>query len=357
MTASDWREASAADVERLLTAEVHAWRRSLDWDVAREWRVLEPARVSGVLPGVVVRDRHGRIAGWTWFLLHGESLQIGAIGAVDQTATASLIDAALASGEARRAVRVALCVRDAAPGLRAVLAARGFDLADYHYLCLADGSTAPAIPSPAHDGQRDRLWASADIPAAAALCARAYDASPGVRAFAPGGTAVEWHDYVSGLVVRASCGPLVDDASWVVPTGTEGELSGVIFTTRIAPRTAHVAQVAVDPGAQGQGIGRRLLGRAIAAARAQGLARATLLVSAANARAGALYAAVGFTNQASFVVGARAQRQPRRLTSEALDTGGASTRRYASSVVSPRSRLATTLRRASSASASADNDA
>jgi ribosomal-protein-alanine N-acetyltransferase len=306
MTTHDWRDASAHEIEELLTAEVDRWRRRLDWDIAEAWRAVGPARVSGVLPGALVRDRRGRIAGWTWFLLHGESLQIGSIVADRAEVTAALVVAALESREARCASRVAVCVREAAPGLREILASRGFDVVDYEYLSRPAGGGDHRRAS---DVAAHRPWSPDDIVPAATLCAKAYGRGEGegIRAFAPGGTREEWQDYVAGLALRSSCGAVIGDASRVVDRAPGG-VAGFILTTSIAPSTAHVAQVAVDPEAQGQGVGRHLLASALEVVDRQGFARTTLLVSAANARARAMYAAFGFLPRASFVVAVRASR-------------------------------------------------
>jgi ribosomal-protein-alanine N-acetyltransferase len=56
----------------------------------------------------------------------------------------------------------------------------------------------------------------------------------------------------------------------------------------------HVTNVAVHPGARGQGIGRRLLGTLLAHHRARGAARAFLEVRPGNTEARRLYRALGF---------------------------------------------------------------
>jgi ribosomal protein S18 acetylase RimI-like enzyme len=304
MTTHDWRDASSHEIEEVLAAEVDRWRRRLDWDIAGAWSALDPERVAGLLPGALVRDRGGRIAGWTWFLLHGDSLQIGSIVADRPEATSALVAAALESREARCASRVAVCVREAAPGLREALRTRGFDVVDYEYLSRA-ACAADARASETDDGLRP--WAAGDVVPAASLCARAYGTGEGegIRAFAPGGTREEWQDYVAGLALRSSCGVVIGDASRVVER-RDGDLAGFILTTSIGDRTAHVAQIAVDPAAQGQGVGRQLVAAALASVDREGFGRTTLLVSAANTRAKSMYAKFGFLPRASFVVAVRA---------------------------------------------------
>ena len=75
---------------------------------------------------------------------------------------------------------------------------------------------------------------------------------------------------------------------------------------------AELANIAVDPDVRGQGVGRRLLDQAMAAARARGAAVMFLEVRESNAAARALYAQRGFEQ-----VGRR-RRYYRRPVEDAL---------------------------------------
>lgn len=68
--------------------------------------------------------------------------------------------------------------------------------------------------------------------------------------------------------------------------------AGVLF----AVGEAHVTTVAVDPARQGEGIGTRLVGELLAAARAEGAFAATLEVRASNDAARRLYERFGFVD-------------------------------------------------------------
>jgi ribosomal protein S18 acetylase RimI-like enzyme len=78
-----------------------------------------------------------------------------------------------------------------------------------------------------------------------------------------------------------------------------------VVVTTVGPKTAHVAQIAVDPSARGNGLGAQLVCAAAAAAGAQGYERLTLLVAASNAGAGALYERLGFRQTATFLAAVR----------------------------------------------------
>jgi ribosomal protein S18 acetylase RimI-like enzyme len=323
MICQDWRTCASSEIAPLLAAEVRAWRRELDWDVTEAWSVVEPARCAGSLPGFVVRDRDGRPAGWTSFLLHRTSLQVLAFVAASDEAASALVDAILSSREAAAADVSLFCVRAASPGLRDVLASRAFDVEDYRYLSLA---LVPDRMAPIDDdaGEHIRPWRD-DACAMVRLCERAYAGQPGVRAFALSGTREEWAEYLVGLLSGPGCGWFAPELSHVVPAADDADLIGGVIVTDLGPSTAHIAQIAVDPTYRGQGWGRRLVRAAGWAAFTRGYTQMTLLVSASNGGAMALYAREGFGDRATFLVATR--RQPILSTSDALAIGGESTRR------------------------------
>jgi len=147
----DWRRLAPADIAPHLDAEALRWRADLTWDVTESWKPIEPARAAGDLPGFVVRDGTGRIAGWSCFLLHRRTLQVAMIVADAPERVAALVESVLASPEAGRASTCTVCVREAAPGIGAALRVRGFDVATrYRYLSAPLGVPGPiraALPA------------------------------------------------------------------------------------------------------------------------------------------------------------------------------------------------------------------
>lgn len=82
----------------------------------------------------------------------------------------------------------------------------------------------------------------------------------------------------------------------VAVSDADGRVVGVIRMGRDPdePSAGHVFSLYVEPGAQGGGVGRRLLEEAVAWLRAQGLDEATLWVFEPNRRARAFYARHGW---------------------------------------------------------------
>jgi ribosomal protein S18 acetylase RimI-like enzyme len=290
----DWRLSDAAEIEPLLALERAAWLRDLDWDVRAAWHAVEPARRAGTLSGFVARDGHGRVCGWTSFLLHRDNVQVLAFVAESPLVTERLVDAVLESDDSAAAERLLFCVRAAADGLPETLVARGFRVEPYRYLSV-DLTDRPPVP------RGVRRWAG-DGERLARLFARAYDSDTTTRAFAPNGTRDEWTEYVVTLLTTTGCGRFVPELSFVAAAANASELAGAVVVTNLAPGTSHVAQIAVDPGERGRGLGQQLLAGAMSAGVAAGYTRMTLLVAASNRAASSLYQRAGFTDRAVFIV-------------------------------------------------------
>jgi ribosomal protein S18 acetylase RimI-like enzyme len=300
----DWRTCDAGDVVPLVQAEIDAWRETLAWDVAESWRVIEPARQAGQLPGVVAFDSSGRPVGWSAYLPHQGHLQVMAVVADDEPAADAVLDGLLASAEAQSCASTILCVRACTPGLEPALIRRGFVVDSYRYLSigLADRSGFR------HECERWRHHEAA----MAGLCAAAYRDSPGVRAFAPGGTRAEWQHYIETLVHGTGCGWFLPELSVVVAAdasvrprdGGPVVLRAGLMLSDLGTGTAHITQVAVDPAARGRGLARQLVQTALDES-SRFYEQVSLLVSASNAAAVRLYESMGFRDQSRFIVASR----------------------------------------------------
>jgi ribosomal protein S18 acetylase RimI-like enzyme len=309
MTVIDWRELPAATVAELLNIEARWWRAHLGWDLGPAFAGVEPARVSGDLPGLAVKDAAGKIAAWGFFTGDDDVVQIGAMGATDAAAADRLIRTIVAAAEEVGAMAIVAFARPGAVGLTEALAASGFAVDVYRYL------EAPTRHFRGFAAEL-RPCSTADFPNLPRLFQRAYQESRELRPFAPRGTAREWTTYVGQLLHTRGCGDFQLRASVV---------SGVapLDGAAIGDSTAHLAQVAVDPSARGRGLGQRIIEAAASSARARGFASMTLLVSAGNAPAQTLYDRLGFRQTAAFVAAVR--RQPRLSTSDGVAAGGART--------------------------------
>ena len=188
-----------------------------------------------------------------------------------------------------------------APSLTLELTRRGFSVEPFLYLQRhqLDATWRPAAGARPTDG-----WPEGDIHRAAALLRTAYGTGAAARHFAPRGLLTDWQRYVRNLVEQTACGALNAEATRVVRA--DDEIQALALLTTVADRTAHLAQVAVHPGQQGQGLATMLVNESCARAAAQGCTSATLLVGAPNRPARRLYESLGFTTRAAFVAAHRA---------------------------------------------------
>ena len=313
----DWREADAATLAHIWTAQAARWAVHLSWDSAGNWADVEAQRRAGNLPGLILLDG-ATVVAWTFFLIHQDTLQIGAFEADSSEATRLLLDAVLSAiDEEMTSSGAILFAFSAAPGLVPALVARGFETEPYLHLVreVSDARPAPDVLP----------WRAAAMPQLPSLMARAYGPPTVTRPFARRGLANEWEEYAGQLLGSAACGIFEPELS-AASVSTDGVLDAAIVTTLVGPGTAHVAQIVVDPLRQGRGVGEAMLLEVLARTKRLGYDRVSLLVSAGNPNAVRLYTRLGFGETASFVSAGR-RGQPRRSTSPALDTGGASTLR------------------------------
>ncbi|MFN2446470.1 MAG: GNAT family N-acetyltransferase [Vicinamibacterales bacterium] len=314
MSCDDWRNLSTQEVAPLLEAERARWLTGLSWETQTTWATVEEARAGGRLPGFVLRE-HGRITGWTFYLLRGNMVQIGALAAEEARGVRRLIDEVLDAPEASRADRASLFVFPSNASLATALTRRRFVMRDHEYL-----TRDIACQSGRGDLDRDaaggsslavRPFRETDETRIVRLLAEAYRDVPSAECFAPNGRLEEWAWYVRQLLRTSACGTLVPDATFVIEEPECDALAGAVLTTDISDATAHIAQIVVSPRAQGVGLGTRLLDTAIARLRSRGGRRVTLMVSDDNTRAKAIYAKRGFTAGRTFLYGTRPM--PRRL--------------------------------------------
>lgn len=296
MRLADWREPSLDGFSGIWHGLSQRWAQRLSWDSTGMWLNIDAQRRSGLLPGLVALDGD-RIAGWTFFVLHQGTLQIGGIEAESGAITRLLLDGLLAVADPSVAPSGAMLFAFSdAPLLADALDQRGFESDRYLYLVrdLPRQSGSPPDPD----------WERSYAVQMPALFARAYGAPSLTRPFARHGLDEEWREYVGQLVCTESCGRFEPRLS-ATRVSSDGVLEGAVLTTVVAPGTVHVAQVAVAPERRGQGLASAMLADVFARASADGFARVSLLVGEHNHAARTVYGKLGFVQSASFVSAGR----------------------------------------------------
>ena len=295
-----WRDVDSHVMSALYEREQRSWMTTLAWDASNTWTTIESARVTWGLPGFVALER-GRVRGWTFYLPENGEVHVGGLAADTPSATCLLLDALLDAADTAGAQTISCFMFERAPALTLELTRRGFAVEPFLYLQRhgLDAGWRPAAGSTPTDG-----WQDGDINRAASLLRTAYGTGANGRHFAPKGLLAEWQRYLQNLVEQTACGALNAEATRVIRV--QDGIQGLTLVTTLADRTAHLAQVAVHPGLQGQGIASAMVNESCARAAAQGCTSATLLVGATNRPARRLYESLGFTTRAAFVAAHRA---------------------------------------------------
>jgi len=304
MNLQDWRDAPYELLAPVYEAERQRWLRHLQWDPAPAWREVEAARTSWGLPGLLAVDGVGRVRGTAFFVFEQNRLDIGGLTADHVDATDALISGVLAAARSGQVQVIRTMLFDGAVALRSGLTHRGFEVESHLYLSrpLTDRHlttrTEPSRPGGSSVEVEADAWRESDVVPTAALLGRAYDRRSGAL-FAPGNLPQEWERYVRNLTGFAACGTLNAEASRVVREGDA--IRAVALVTEIAPCTAHLVQLAVDPAMRGHHLGALLLSDTCTRLAARGYKSITLLVAEHNAAARSLYDAAGFRHDATFL--------------------------------------------------------
>ena len=297
----DWCDVDPTAMRELYARETRHWRQELGWDIASSVETIERARTTWGLPGVVAGEAGEPIRGWAFWIVEDGLVKVGGLVAEHATATRALVDAILERAGAAAVAGLSMFLYDRAPGLRRALYATGFDIEPFLYLSRNIALPSAAIPACHRDGDTLRRWLPEDEPAAAQLLADSYGAAG--RHFAPHDRPEQWARYIRNLVGQTAVGELMPDATRVLRAGDR--IAALVVMTRIAPATAHVAQVVVHPLWRGRKLASALVGAACTRAAEQGCTQATLLVAADNRPARTVYARMGFEVTASFVAARR----------------------------------------------------
>ena len=88
LVCDDWCDLPASVVAPLYQTEIDAWAATLEWDSSQDWLEVERGRLLRTVSGLVVTDDRGAVVGWTYFLVHGRTLQIGSFVSNSEACTA-----------------------------------------------------------------------------------------------------------------------------------------------------------------------------------------------------------------------------------------------------------------------------
>ena len=303
LSLEDWRHASPDVVAPLYDAECARWSGSLGWDYRPSCGLIEAARMGGRLPGLLARDARGEVAGWSYFLFHQNTLQIGNLVARDDRAVRALLRAIVRCPEATSARRMSCFLFPGLPAVEQALVQTRFSVLRHAYLQRAIAGDEVATGDRVCLAGREyvlREWSPDVVPAVLALLIAGYEGTAEARCFAPDGDVGQWATYIHQLVQTPACGRFERAFSVLVETPGH-EVAGAILVTALSSRMAHIAQMVVGEDHRRRGVGEWMVRVACARARQAHYEYMTLLVAESNARARGLYDRLGFAPSAEFL--------------------------------------------------------
>jgi ribosomal protein S18 acetylase RimI-like enzyme len=320
MILEDWRDVDPRDLEPLYAAECARYRAALGWDYRPSCNIIEEARRSGRLPGLVLRSPHGPIGGWAYFVVHEGVLQVGGLVATTAAGVRRMLDRVLQAPEATFARALSAFVFPVSSSVQAAFERQRFAIERHPYLSRPLGVQGYGVGERRPLGSDVRLRPLGEVDPAdvVRLTARAYAGLAEARCFAPDGRLEQWAHYLGQLLATPACGEYRPGASFAVERRSPGrEVVGAVITTALSAETAHIAQIVVDPSCRRAGLAFELVAAAGDASRQAGHSALSLIVAEANRPARALYARMGFVETASFIYASRAALT-RRVTPPAV---------------------------------------
>jgi ribosomal protein S18 acetylase RimI-like enzyme len=286
------------ELEGFFRREVSLWRDRLSWDVTPAVTAFRRALDSGGVMGKAVRCGSSTAA-YGYFLIEaGRGVLTGLAVAPDwrgREVGPLLLRAMLDEIELRGVSRIeSQFVSFDAPWLSECFSAEGFEgfVREFRFRTLARRLPfEPALPA---DAFVYRPWKSWNLTEAAQLMESAHRAGIDARMNELYRTSEGCRSLLTSVLRHKGCGAALVDASTVARDPRTDRAAGFALVTETSARSAHLAQLAVAPEYQGQGLGRRILARVVARLsemRYQGL---SLMVSRENRRALDLYRTMGF---------------------------------------------------------------
>ncbi|MDP9170894.1 MAG: GNAT family N-acetyltransferase [Acidobacteriota bacterium] len=297
---ADLRRLDAADLEPLLREEIDEWERLLSWDFSSSAALVRKFAASHSLNGFALLDR-GEVAGYGYTVLEDQKGLIGDlfVRAPWRSADAearlfrALFDSLMeAPGVCRIESQLMLIDPEAARALQRERFVRLFE----RVLMTRDAAT-PFAPGANPALQRYYLeqWGDHHQDAAANVIALAYIDHMDARINDQYRSLAGARRFLYNIVQFPGCGTFHRPGSFVAFDRATGSMAGLVLSSFVARRVAHIAQICVTPQARRAGLGYELLRQAALRLTEAGADRISLTVTVANTGALQLYQRSGFS--------------------------------------------------------------
>ncbi len=293
------RQATPRQLDALFEEEAECWLADLHWDYRPSLALIRRFVETRSLEGCAAMQDE-RAAGYGFYVFEEEKALLGGLFIARRASESGLSERLLA------ALLLNLRARTDIGRIEAQLIPFGhtLDLAlerhrfrlhkrQFMYLDLNGGGGPAHAPSSAPPPRIER-WTDRCFEPCARLIERAYarhvDSEINEQYRSEAGAS----RFLRNVVLLPGCGQFLPEASLVIPGNGRNELQGVVLTSVVAPRVAHVTQICLLPSLHGKGLGRALLNACIETLRVRQFQGLSLTVTSANSPAVLLYESEGF---------------------------------------------------------------
>ncbi|HKM91270.1 MAG TPA: GNAT family N-acetyltransferase [Candidatus Acidoferrales bacterium] len=308
------RQTTPRQLDPLFEEEADRWLQDFRWDYRPSLALIRRFVETRSLDGCAAFEED-RVAGYGFYVFEEEKALLGGLfvarSAGDPGLPERLLAALLLHLRTRAEIgRIEAQLIPFGHSLDLALEHHRFRLHKRQFMYLDLDKPRPAA-SPA-SGLRLERWTDRCFEPCARLIERAYsrhvDSDINEQYRSEGGAS----RFLRNVVLLPGCGQFLPEASLVIPGNGRNELQGVVLTSVVAPRVAHITQICLLPSLQGKGLGRSLLEASIAALQERHFEGLSLTVTSSNAPAVQLYATSGFRVLRTFSAAVwDAKRQPR----------------------------------------------
>jgi ribosomal protein S18 acetylase RimI-like enzyme len=303
----DLRLISSDDLRPLLEAERAVWRETLRWDYSATGAMVLRFMDAHALTGYAMLDGP-RVVGYSFYVIESGKALVGDAFVHPEYRHGT--------NEVKLMTHV-LETLQAMPGLRRIEAqllnldgesigehflSLGFNRYDRHFLFLSipDAAEIHVVADP---GVQVVPWETQWFRAASDLILESYRGHVDSAISDQYRTRAGAARFLENIIRLPGCGTFLPEASFLAVRrngSARGQLCGMILTSVVSDRVAHITQLCVEPKRQGQGLGKRLIAQVAGVLRSQKFQGATLSVTVSNTRAAELYRSLGFEPLTSF---------------------------------------------------------
>jgi len=298
----DLSTVAPASLEEHWRYERQWWREQLLWDIADALAALRRVVERRGMPGKAVRVGMQTV-GYAYYMITGRLGVLSSLAVLPEwsatTVGESLLQGMVDTLHQQGVARIeSPCVCVHHPWLVPAFERQGFQTYWREFLRLDLHHTPLPAPLPAL--AQLEPWRPARLSGAAAIMQAAYEGTVDVETNSLYRTTEGCSSVLENLLHQGGCGRLVTEASALAYD--RGQAIGFVVVTETAPRQGHLAQVAVLPAYQRQGIGRFLVQYSLRQLAMRRFETLSLIVSRANHRALRLYQALGMQAVLAFPV-------------------------------------------------------